>query len=123
MSFAENLRKARTAAGMTQQQVADKMGVTKSTYCGYETEKRQPDVPKIKQLSEILGVPSDYLLETEKAPTLAGERDPTDRQIKAAFFRGVDPDLTEADQDDLWNDATEYFQIKVAQRKRKNGEH
>lgn len=88
MSFAENLRKARKAAGMTQQQVADKMGVTKSTYCGYETEKRQPDVPKIKQLSEILGVPSDYLLETEKAPAHEGERRATDEEIKFALFDG-----------------------------------
>lgn len=48
----------------TQQQVADLMGITKSTYCGYETGKRQPDVAKIKQLASILNTSGDILLET-----------------------------------------------------------
>lgn len=64
MSFADNLRSAREMRGLTQQQIADMMGITKSTYCGYETGKRQPDVPKIKQLSQILNVTADTLLET-----------------------------------------------------------
>lgn len=72
MSFAERLKLAREARGMTQQSIADLMGIDKSTYCGYETGKRQPDVQKIKQLSSILGVSGDDLLETgyKKAPTL-----------------------------------------------------
>lgn len=64
MSFGENLRAAREKRGYTQQQVADYMQIDKSTYCGYETGKRQPDVAKIKQLSAFLGVSGDVLLET-----------------------------------------------------------
>ena len=64
MSFSENLRAARERRGLTQQQVSDLMGIDKSTYCGYETEKRQPDVQKLKKLSKILGVSGDELLET-----------------------------------------------------------
>ncbi len=64
MSFAEQLKRARMAQGLTQQQVADLMGITNSTYCGYETGKRQPDVAKIKQLAKLLNTPGDVLLET-----------------------------------------------------------
>lgn len=64
MSFAEQLKRARIAQGMTQQQVADLMGITNSTYCGYETGKRQPDVSKIKKLASILNTSGDILLET-----------------------------------------------------------
>lgn len=64
MSFAEQLKRSRIARGLTQQQVADKMGITNSTYCGYETGKRQPDVAKIKQLAIILNTSGDILLET-----------------------------------------------------------
>lgn len=64
MSFAEQLKIARKNKGYTQEQVADIMGITKSTYCGYETGKRQPDVPKIKQIANILGISGDFLLET-----------------------------------------------------------
>lgn len=64
MGFSEQLKKARLNNGYTQQQVADLMGITKSTYCGYETGKRQPDVAKIKLLASILNTSGDILLET-----------------------------------------------------------
>lgn len=78
MSFSENLRAARERRGLTQQQVSDLMGIDKSTYCGYETEKRQPDVQKLKKLSKILGVSGDELLETgyEIRPTPVPESGP-----------------------------------------------
>ena len=66
MNFGNNLRVAREKQGITQQQVADLMGITKSTYCGYEIGKRQPDVFKIKQLAHIIHVAADTLLETEE---------------------------------------------------------
>lgn len=67
MEFKDSLREARKAAGLTQGQVAELMNITKSTYCGYETGKRQPDVAKIKQISDILGIPADKLLQTGHA--------------------------------------------------------
>lgn len=80
MSFGERLRAAREAKGLTQQQVADHMGISKSTYCGYETGKRQPDVLKIKQLSKFLGVSGDVLLETghEKMPLVNDDKELTE---------------------------------------------
>lgn len=68
MSFKENLRLARERAGKTQREVADELGITNSTYCGYETGKRQPDVEKIKKIAQILRTPADTLLETKAYP-------------------------------------------------------
>lgn len=94
MGFGEKLRTAREKTGMTQQQVADIMQIDKSTYCGYETGKRQPDVQKIKMLSQILGISGDELLETgyEKAPTSHGERSVSDDDIKFALFGDAEID-------------------------------
>ena len=80
MGFGEKLKAARKACGYTQQQIADLMEIDKSTYCGYETGKRQPDVQKIKQLSDILGVSGDTLLETgyEKKPLINGDEELTE---------------------------------------------
>jgi len=64
VSFANKLKEARLALNLTQQQIADQMGITKTTYCGYENGRRQPDVEKIKQLAAILEVSGDDLLET-----------------------------------------------------------
>ena len=91
MSFSEQLKKARLESGYTQQQVADLMGITNSTYCGYETGKRQPDVEKIRLIAKLLNTSGDILLETgfdtsetEKAPA-PKERELTekDKQIMA----------------------------------------
>ena len=62
MEFHEEMKQARLKAGLTQQQVADIMGITKSTYCGYETAKRQPDPQRIKQIAKALNVSADKLL-------------------------------------------------------------
>ena len=64
MGFSEQLKKARLSLGLTQQQVAEAMGITNSTYSGYETGKRQPDVLKVKRLADILHTSGDVLLET-----------------------------------------------------------
>lgn len=64
MSFSERLKETRIQRGLKQLQIAQMMGIAESTYCGYETGKRQPDVIKIKQLAKILDVSGDYLLET-----------------------------------------------------------
>lgn len=76
MSFPEQLKKARLAAGYTQMQVATAMGITNSTYCGYETGKRQPDVAKIKQLAALLHTSGDVLLETGYRSAEEQSRDP-----------------------------------------------
>lgn len=68
MGFSEQLKRARLGMNYTQQQVAELMGITKSTYCGYETGKRQPDVEKIKLLAKILQTSGDTLLETGFSP-------------------------------------------------------
>ena len=75
MEFYEELKAARIKAGLTQQQIAYEIGITKSTYCGYETAKRNPDPQRIKQLAKVLHISADTLLDTgiekEKAPAPA----------------------------------------------------
>lgn len=54
-----NLRKAK---GMTQKQVADKLGVVPKTVSKWETGHGFPDVSTVSALAEILGVSSDTIL-------------------------------------------------------------
>ena len=95
MGFSDQLKKARLSMGYTQQQVADLMDITKSTYCGYETGKRRPNVARIKQLAHILNTSGDILLETGYGPTesdliekdsdLIEESSAVDSEIKEAL--------------------------------------
>lgn len=63
--FNENLREARLKKRFTQQQVADMLGIAKSTYCQYETGVSEPNVLRLKELARILETTGDALLGIE----------------------------------------------------------
>ena len=71
--FNENLRKARTEKKLTQQQVADLLGVAKSTYCQYETGASEPNILRLKKLAKILGINIDTLLGIEPPEQLEND--------------------------------------------------
>jgi repressor LexA len=54
--YGQNLRKLRNLEGWTQEQVANKLGVSKQTYSHYENEKRKPGLEMILKLGEIYDV-------------------------------------------------------------------
>lgn len=66
MEFHQELKEARNKLNMKQSEVAKALGIDTSTYCGYETGKRSPDVLKIKRLTQILQVSADKLLDIKK---------------------------------------------------------
>ena len=60
--FSETLRKLRTEKGLSRQELADKMFVTRSTVARWETGSRLPDAAMIYRLSVALGTDIDILL-------------------------------------------------------------
>ena len=76
INFNENLKEARLKSGYSQKEVAEKIGVAKSTYSLYESGNREPNVDTIKKISDILKVSADTLLGLEEEPiTLAAHFD------------------------------------------------
>lgn len=51
----ENLKNLRLAAGMTQEQAAAQLGMTRQGLSGYETGRTRPDVETLQRLAEIYG--------------------------------------------------------------------
>ena len=66
MTFGERLKKSRQKKHLTQEELAQQIGVAKSTLAGYEAGIREPDLFKIKRLLEVLDVDSDYLLDVKR---------------------------------------------------------
>lgn len=60
--ISERLKKARTDNGISQAQVAGKLGITRQAYNHYETGKREPTLETLDKLSDIFNVSADYLL-------------------------------------------------------------
>ena len=67
--FNENLKAARERKNMTQKEVADNIGVAKSTYSLYESGNREPNVQIIKKIADTLNVSADDLLGLSPEPT------------------------------------------------------
>lgn len=58
----ERLREARVKRGLTQAEVAERLGVTRSVIARYESGINDPPSENISKMAEILGVSADYLL-------------------------------------------------------------
>ena len=60
--FSDTLKKLRNEIGLSQQELADKMYVTRSTVSRWESGNRLPDVVMISRLAKILGVDVNLLI-------------------------------------------------------------
>ena len=67
--FNENLKWAREQKGLSQKDVAEKIGVAKSTYSLYESGNREPNVQTIKKIANVLDVSADELLGIDTGST------------------------------------------------------
>ena len=56
------LKAARTNAGLTQQEAADKIGVTVDTLGNWERGKSFPNALQIRRMEEVYGTPYDRLI-------------------------------------------------------------
>ena len=63
-TFGITLRKLRVEKHLSQQQLAQKLYVDRSTIANWETGRRMPDASLISQISACLGVDVAYLLST-----------------------------------------------------------
>ena len=62
MSFGERLRQLRIDAGLTQDALADRLGIKKQTISRYENSEREPNIRTAKKLADALGVSLESLV-------------------------------------------------------------
>lgn len=70
MDFGNRLKELRKQSGLTQQQLADRIGVSKSVVSFYELKERAPSPEVLMKLSYIFHVSTDYLLGIERNKTV-----------------------------------------------------
>ena len=66
MTFGEKLKEARKEAGLSQEQFAEKMSVSRSAVAKWESDKGMPDVNNLKVMAQLLNVSVDYLLDEDE---------------------------------------------------------
>ena len=65
MAFNDRLKESRTNAGLTQEQLSEKLGIAKSTLSGYESGNREPSIATVAKILDILDVDANYLYQDE----------------------------------------------------------
>ena len=65
--FSERLKESRKRAGITQEALAKKIGVERSSVGKYESTGTIPSPDVLAKISQVLGVSTDYLLTGKNA--------------------------------------------------------
>lgn len=84
--FSQRLKQLRKKSNMLQKDVANKLGITESAYGYYEQGRREPSNETLKQLANIFGVTTDYLLGITDDPMLT-EKDERDIAKRLQKFK------------------------------------
>lgn len=98
MNFADRLKEIRKREGLSQEELADKIGVSRQAITKWETGKGLPDIENMVILSEIFKLTLDELISAEAA----------DRQAQGEKYRS----------ETIYDiDAVKYFDIKLISAK------
>lgn len=76
ITLGEKLKSARKSVGLTQEQLAEKLLVSRQAITKWEADKGMPDIENLKQLSKLLNISIDYLLDSGERIDLSVMREP-----------------------------------------------
>lgn len=62
MNISDRIKYLRKKKGFSQEELADKVGVSRQAVSKWESEQSTPDLEKIITMSELFGVTTDYIL-------------------------------------------------------------
>ena len=103
MIFGDRLEQLRLKHNVTQQQLADYLGVNRTSIAGYETKGKHPDFDKLRLLADYFNVTCDYLI---------GQDDKESRDLTIATHRTMyDENLSEEAQKEL-DEFVNYLKFK-----------
>ena len=82
MTFGERLQALRQRAGMSQDALAERLGVSRQAVSRWERDETMPETDKVIALADLFGVTTDYLLrprpESSETETEEPSREKTD---------------------------------------------
>lgn len=85
-TFGQRLAALRKEKGLTQSDIADKVGITAQAVSKWENDQASPDIDILIKLSEIFDISLDELLGKEKASVSLNEK-PTKKDINKMVLK------------------------------------
>lgn len=86
MDICERLREARNQAGMTQEQVAESIMVSRVTISHWENGKSLPDIASLINLSDLYHISLDSLVKGDSKMTEKVKRDSRNLQVSTKLI-------------------------------------
>lgn len=86
MTFGEKLKDARKKSGLSQEELAERIGVSRAAIAKWETDKGLPDIENLKAIAGLLDVSIDYLLDDENKLDLSVIKEPIDLSMCKGFI-------------------------------------
>ena len=65
MTLGEKIRTARKQEGLSQEQLSEKLGISRSSVAKWETDKGIPDISNLIALSDVFGLSLDELIKED----------------------------------------------------------
>ena len=87
MVINKHLLEWRELHDLKQQQVADAIGVSRSTYANYEASKRSPDIETLTKLADFYGITLDALVGHKTKQASEMTLPPLARQMLQSFYK------------------------------------
>ena len=120
------IRIRREELGLSQEELAARMSY-KSKSSINKIEMGVNDIPQSKVLAfaKALETTTAYLMGVDESKERTDSNEApaiSDADIRAAFFDGADPTLTEEEMAAMWEDAKAYLHFKIEQRKKQRNE-
>ena len=84
MNVADRIQSLRKSKGISQEELADKIGVSRQTVSKWESEHSVPDIDRIIALSDYFEVTSDYLLKG-----IESNKQAIEKPVNANIFTAV----------------------------------
>lgn len=83
--FHKRLTELRIKAALTQQELADKIKISRATYAQYEIGRRHPDYETLQRLADYFEVTIDYLMGRSNAMHSENELTELDKKVLEEF--------------------------------------
>ena len=85
MSLGNNMFKARKKCGMTQEEVSEKLGVSRQTISKWELGETTPEMDKLIMISELYNITLDELMKEENEGKVINDPNNTNSQKLAGM--------------------------------------
>lgn len=121
--FAERLKKLRKEKKMSQQQMADFLGITRQGYAKYEKSGTEPSFAMLEKMASFFDVTTDYLLGNSGVSTWNNTEVREDKPFYMSKIANEFPDidLMFRDMESLtaeeMKEVYEYVKFKLSQKK------